>query len=90
MTRKCIRTKRNNFHKQLLLGNTLFSTLFHNISDIAAVNAIFSEFSIIPINQKDETGCTALYRAVWHNHYEIAKLLLTLGVRCNVDTTQSQ
>jgi len=54
---------------------------------LAAVNALFSECTIIPINEKDDTGCTALYRAVANDHLEISKLLLTLGASANEATS---
>jgi ankyrin repeat protein len=45
------------------------------------------ECTTIAINEKDATGCTALFRAVSNNHVSIAKLLLTLGASPNEATS---
>lgn len=48
--------------------------------DIEAVQSLLLECTTISINEKDSQGCTALYRAVENNNFDIAKLLLELEV----------
>lgn len=48
--------------------------------DIESVQALLLECTTIAINERDHNGCTALYRAVENNHYDIVKLLLELEV----------
>ncbi|KAG2392775.1 hypothetical protein C9374_011500 [Naegleria lovaniensis] len=54
--------------------------------DIETVQNLVVEVTTISINEKDEFGCTALYRAVENNHLPVAKLLLELNANPNEPT----